>query len=93
MKHSCLYVQEVTRGFAEDAALRERYQKQGFGLETVFEKPEWAESREGELKQIYGLADSDVRLVKHISTPETGEKAAWEVYVKAGRGLPVLFLY
>lgn len=92
MKHS-LYVQQVTRGFTEDIALRERYQKEGFGLETVFEKQEWAEGRVAELKQTYGLTDADIRLIKHISTPETGEKPTWEVYVKAGQGLPVLFLY
>lgn len=86
------YTQEVTRGFGEDIALRERYQEEGFGLETVFEKQEWAEDRITELKQTYGLTDADVRLVEHISTPETGEKPTWEVYVKAGKGLAVLFL-
>lgn len=63
-----------------------------FGLETVFEKQEWAKVRATELKQIYCLTDADIRLVKHISTPETGEKHTWEIYVKAGKGLPVLFL-
>ena len=92
MKHSSLYVQQVTRGFAEDIALRERYEKEGFGLETVFEKREWAEDRVAELRQTYDLTNADIRLVKHISTPETGEKPTWEVYVKAGEGLPVLFL-
>lgn len=91
MKHS-LHVQQVTRGFVEDIALRERYQKEGFGLETVFEKRVWAEARVTELEQTYDLTDADIRLVKHISTPETGEKPTWEVYVKAGEGLPVLFL-
>lgn len=83
---------EVTRGFAEDIALQKHYQKEGFGLETAFEKQEWAEDRTRELKRTYGLIDADIRLVKHISTPETGEKPTWEVYVKAGKGLPVLFL-
>jgi hypothetical protein len=36
-------IQEVTKGFSEDSALRERYQEEGFGLETVFEKQEWAD--------------------------------------------------
>jgi hypothetical protein len=85
-------VQEVTRGFSEDIALRERYQKEGFGLETVFEKQKWAEERITELKQIYDLTDGDIHFVKHISTSETGEKPSWEVYVKAGKRLPVLFL-
>ncbi|MEW6161887.1 MAG: hypothetical protein AB1606_00980 [Nitrospirota bacterium] len=84
-------IQEVTKGFSEDRALRERYQKEGFVLETVFEKQEWAKDRVIELKQTYSLTDADIRLVKHISTPETGEKSTWEVYVKAGKGLHVLF--
>ncbi len=84
-------MQEVTHGFSEDIALRKRYQKEDFGLETVFEKQKWAEDRMTELKQTYGLTDADIRLVNHISTPETGEKLAWEIYVKAGKGLHVLF--
>lgn len=84
--------QEITRGFIEDIALRERYEKEGFGLETVFEKQDWAEARMKELKQSWALTDDDIRLVKHISSPETGEQCTWEVYVKAGKGLPVLFL-
>jgi hypothetical protein len=92
MKHCFPHIQEVTRGFSEDFALRKLYQEQGFGLETVFEKQEWAEGRVTDLKQTYGLIDADIRLVKHISTPETGEKPTWEVYVKAGKGVPVLFL-
>ena len=87
-----ILVQEVTRGFAEDIALRERYQEEGFGLETGFEKQEWAEERILELKETYGLTDTDIRLVKHISSPETGEKPVWEVFVKAGKGLKVDFL-
>lgn len=90
---NCLrYMQRVTRGFAEDIALRKRYQKEGIGLETVFEKQEWAEDRIIELKQTCGLTDADIRLIKHISTPETGKKTTWEIYVMAGKGLPVLFL-
>jgi hypothetical protein len=85
-------IQEVTKGFAEDITLRKRYEKQDFGLETVFEKQEWAEARTAELKQTYSLADDEVRLVRHISTPETGEKPTWEVYVKVGKGAKVLFL-
>lgn len=91
MKHYS-YIQEVTIGFSEDIALRKRYQKDDFGLETVFEKWDWFEGRIAELKQTYGLTDSDIRLVKHISTAETGEKPSWEIYVKAGKGVPVLFL-
>ena len=91
-KCNFLYIQEVTYGFSDDLALRERYQQEGFGLETVFEKQKWAEERITELKQTYGLTDADIRLVNHISTSETGERPTWEIYVKAGKGLPVLFL-
>jgi hypothetical protein len=90
--HLAQHIQEVTRGFGEDIALRKRYEREGFGLETVFKKQDWADGRVTELKQTYGLVDADIRLVKHISTPETGEKPAWEVYVKAGKGLQVLSL-
>lgn len=85
-------VKEETRGFAEDIALRERYQKEGFGLETVFEKQEWAEKRILEIKESYGINDSEVRLVKHISSSETGQKPSWEIYVKTENGLRVLSL-
>jgi len=87
-----IHVEEETRGFAEDIALRECYQKEGFGLETAFEKPEWAEERVSELKDVYGLTEDDIRLVKHVSTPETGEKPVWEVYVKDWKGVKVDFL-
>jgi hypothetical protein len=85
-------VQEVTRGFSEDTTLREQYQKEGFGLETVFEKQEWAEDRIAELKRDFCLCYGDSRLVQHISTKETGERSNWEVYIKAGKGIKVLFL-
>lgn len=67
MKHCFPYLQGITRGFGENIALRKRYQKEGFGLETVFERQEWADGRATELKQIY----------EHISTSETGEKPTW----------------
>ena len=92
MKQHFLHTQEVTRGFDEDISLRQRYQEEGFGLDTVFEKHEWADGRITELKRTYDLADGDIRLVIHISTPETGEKPIWEVYARASRGVPVLFL-
>lgn len=85
-------IQEVTKGFIEDITLRKRYERQSFGLDTVFEGPEWADDRVTELKQTYCLTDNDIRLVKHISTPETGENSSWEVYVKSGKGVSVLFL-
>jgi len=86
-------VQDITRGFIEDIRLREHYQEEGFGLETGFEMREWAEERIVNLRQKYNLVDSDTRLVKHISSPETGEKTTWEVYIIDGKGVEVLFLY
>jgi len=91
-RRTSIPIHEVTKGFVEDFNLRKRYEKQGFGLETFFEKQEWAEARTVELKQTYSLADDEVRLVRHISTLETGEKPTWEVYVKAEKGAKVLFL-
>lgn len=85
-------VQAVTRGFAEDTALRKRYEEDGFGLEAVFEKRAWAEGRISDLQETYGLSEEDTRLVKHISTPASGQKTAWEVYVKIRKGLRILFL-
>jgi hypothetical protein len=85
-------VRDTTRGFAQDVALRKRYKKERFGLETVFVRREWAESRVAEIKTVYDLDEADIRLVKHISSPETGEKIAWEIYVKAGKRLQVVFL-
>lgn len=84
--------QEVTRGFVEDVALRELYEKEGFGLETAFERKGWAKTRMLELKETYNLNNDDIHLVKHISSPETGKKVAWEVFVRDGKGLDVLFL-
>jgi hypothetical protein len=85
-------VQDITKGFVEDITLREHYQEEGLGLETGFERRDLAEKRISDLKEAYKLADSDIRLVKHISSPETGEKTTWEVYVRDGKGVEVLFL-
>lgn len=81
-------IRQTTRGFAEDAALRESYASEGFELETVFEKPKWAQQRASELITTQNLTTDDIRLVKHISSPETGEKATWEVYVRTDKGIP-----
>jgi hypothetical protein len=85
-------VQDITKGFIQDINLRERYQEEGFGLETGFERRDWAEKRITDLKEAYNLADSDIRLVRHISSPETGKKTTWEVYVRDVNGIEVLFL-
>jgi len=90
--NNLIAVQDVTKGFTEDIALRQRYEKESFGLETGFERRDWAEERIANLRQEYNLVDSDTRLVKHVSSPETGEKTTWEVYVIDGKGVEVLFL-
>jgi len=71
-----LEVYRVTCGFEEDAALRRELETQGYKLYAVFETPEAA--REAALK----LTGQDIKLVKHISTPETGEVPTWEIYSK-----------
>ena len=85
-------IEEVIRGFIQDIALRLRYQEEGFGLETSFDKEEQARARISELKKTYGLSNGDIRLVQYISSRQKGDKITWEVYVKAGKGLKVLFL-
>ena len=87
-----LPVEAITRGFVEDASLRERFEREGFGLESVFEHEEWAQNRAAEIQGYYCLKPEDTRLVKHISTPESGEREAWEIYVKIKKGLRFLFL-
>ena len=67
----------TTRGFEEDAALRADLEtKQGYKLYAVFDTPEEAQEV---AKQ---LAGQDIKFVKHISTPETGEHQTWEIYAK-----------
>ncbi|MCS7305559.1 MAG: hypothetical protein NZ602_10690 [Thermoguttaceae bacterium] len=85
-------VRELTTGFTEDTELRLRYEREGFGLETVFDRPELAQARAAQLQQDFALLDDDIRLVQHISTPETRSRSTWEVYIRAGKGIPVLFL-
>lgn len=84
-------IRDVTKGFSEDYALRKSYQEEDFGLETVFVRRDWAEEQIAEIMTDYDLTNADVRLVNHISTAETGEKATWEIYVRSGKRLPVLF--
>lgn len=86
-----IQVQDITEGIAQAVALRKRYQEEGFGLETGFERRDCAEHRIAKLKQIYGLATSDTRLVKHVSSPETGRRTTWEVYIRDSKGVEVLF--
>lgn len=89
--HKITSVHDVTTGISEAEALRKRYQKESFGLETGFEIRDLAEKRILELRKTYNLAEHDVRLVKHISSAETGHRITWEVYVRDGKGVDVLF--
>jgi|GEM_PF-3487395 len=91
LQSSAFPVREVTRGFAEAKALDQRYQQEGFELDSGFEKPEWAEQRAAELHQEYRRQQDDIRIVQHISTPETGCRSTWLVYVRSDKGMRVLF--
>ena len=84
-------IQETTRGFREELAFRSRYQRDGFGLESAFERRGAAEARVAELKREYHLTILNIRLVKHTHILQRGDRITWEVYVKAGKGLKVLF--
>ena len=75
----------------QEIALRQRYKREGFGLESAFDKESRARAHISELKQTHGLKNADMRLVKHSSPMPTGEKITWEVYVKEGKGLKVVF--
>jgi|YNPMSStandDraft_1061717.scaffolds.fasta_scaffold18324_4 hypothetical protein len=89
---ACVFpVREITRGFAEAGALDQRYQQEGFKLDSGFEKPEWAEQRAAQLQREYRLQEEDIRIVQHISTPETGCRSTWLVYARDVKGIGVLF--
>jgi hypothetical protein len=69
----------TTRGFEEDDALRADLEgKQGYKLYAVFERPEYAQEVARQLQ----AEGQDIKFVKHISTPETGERPTWEIYAK-----------
>ena len=84
-------IEEVTRGLAQDIALRQRYQKEDFGLESAFGSEKEARARISELKQTFGLKDGDIRLVQNISRVGAGERIAWQIFIKAGKGIRVRF--
>ena len=71
--------------------LRQRYQKDGFGLESAFDRRERAMSRVSELKRSYGLTIADVRLVQNRAKAGAGERVVWQVFVKHGKGVKVRF--
>lgn len=82
-------VEDVTYGLAQEIALRQRYQKEGFGLESAFGGEREARARIGELKRNFGLGDVDIRLIQNISKAGAQERITWQVYAKAGKGVNV----
>ena len=84
-------IEDEIRGLIQEIALRQRYQNDGFGMESVFDKRERAMSRISELKRSYGLADADFRLVQNRSKVGSGERVVWQVYARDGKGVKVRF--
>ncbi len=84
-------IEDEIRGLVQDITLRQRYQKDGFGLESVFEKRERAMTRISELKGSYGLTNADFRLVQNRSKVGAGERIVWQVFAKHGKGVRVRF--
>jgi len=82
-------LEESIKGLAQDIALRQRYQKEGFGLESAFGGEREARARISELKRKFGLSDADIRLIQNISKAGTQERITWQVYAKAGKGVNV----
>lgn len=82
-------VEDVTFGLAQEVALRQRYQKDGFGLESAFGNERQARGRIEELKQKFGLAEADIRLVQNIAKIGNQEKITWQVYAQGGKGVNV----
>jgi hypothetical protein len=82
-------VEDVTFGLAQEVALRQRYQKDGFGLESAFGNERQARARIEELKRKFGLAEPDIRLVQNIAKVGPKEKTTWQVYAKGGKGVKV----
>ena len=81
----------ITRGLAQDIMIRQRYQREDFGLESAFGTEKEARARISELKQTFGLKDGDIRLVQNISRVGAGERITWQIFVKAGKGIRVRF--
>jgi len=82
-------VEDVTFGLAQEVALRQRYQKDGFGLESAFGNERQARGRIEELKRKFGLAEADIRLVQNIAKIGAQERITWQVYAKGGKGVSV----
>ena len=84
-------LEESIRGLGQEIALKHRYQKDGFGLESAYDKRERAMARAAELKRTYGLANADIRLVQNRSKVGAEERVVWQVFVKHGKGVRVRF--
>jgi len=82
-------IEDVTFGLGQEIMLRQRYQKEGFGLESAFGRERQARARMAELKKSHGLTEADIRLVQNISKVGTKERITWQVYAKAGKGVSV----
>jgi len=82
-------VEDVTFGLVQEVALRQRYQQDGFGLESAFGSERQARARIEELKQKFGLGEADIRLVQNMAKSGGKEKTTWQIYAKAGMGVNV----
>lgn len=82
-------VEDVIFGLAQEVALRQRYQRDGFGLESAFGNERQARARVEELRNKFGLAEADIRLVQNIAKIGNQEKVTWQVYAKADKGVTV----
>ena len=82
-------IQDTTFDLSQEIMLRQRYQKEGFGLESAFGGEEEARARIEGLKIKFHLSDADIRLVQNISKAGEVEKITWQVYAKAGKGVKV----
>jgi len=82
-------VEDVTFGLAQEVALRQRYLKDSFGLESAFGNERQARARIEELKRKFGLGEADIRLVQNLAKVGPKERTTWQVYAKAGLGVSV----
>jgi len=82
-------VEDVTFGLAQEVSLRQRYQQDGFGLESAFGNERQARARIEELKRKFGLGEADIRLVQNLAKVGPKERTTWQVYAKAGLGVSV----
>ena len=82
-------VEDVTFGLAQEVALRQRYQQEGFGLESAFGSEREARARIETLRRKFGLSEIDIRLIQNISRTGGQERTTWQVYAKGGKGVKV----